>query len=440
VHPSGGTGPSIQRRDSRPYFFLSYARTPKRDPGDRSDPDRWVYKLYKDLCDEILQMTDAQPGEAGFMDRDNKLGSEWSPELMAALKSCRVFVPLYSRRYFESSNCGREWFAFARREVLHRAEGGEAVDAIVPALWHRMDRDAIPEVAQSFQYDHADLGTRYSDEGFYGIMKLRNYRADYQRAVHQLAKRIIEIGDQSVAHADDDVQGYDRKDFESLQSAFGPASARRTTDGRLRITVLAHTTSTLPPGRSGDYYGESAHLWSPYRPPYPPYPQPLAAYAVELAQKCLDCEPSFEDFDKNWLTAAGDDDQVPPSLCLIDGWVCTSESHQEQLAVLNQIGEPWVSVLVPWNHEDEEISRSEEILRDRLRAQLGDKLDSVPRRCRMAADGIPTLRDFSELLTEMTMIMLKRYRKNAPARPPEGEPVTRPRLRQAAPEDFGGFR
>ena len=102
MQPDGGDEPVIPRREIRPYFFLSYARTPKRDPADRTDPDRWVHKLYKDLCDEILQMTDAQPGEAGFMDRENKLGAEWSPELMTALKSCRVFVPLYSRRYFES--------------------------------------------------------------------------------------------------------------------------------------------------------------------------------------------------------------------------------------------------------------------------------------------------------------------------------------------------
>ena len=100
-------------RDDRPYFFLSYARTPKRDPADRDDPDRWVYKLYKDLCAEILQMTDARPEEAGFMDRENQIGALWSPELTSALARCRVFVPLYSRRYFESDNCGREWFAFA---------------------------------------------------------------------------------------------------------------------------------------------------------------------------------------------------------------------------------------------------------------------------------------------------------------------------------------
>ena len=81
----GGNELVIPWQGSRPYFFLSYARTPKRDVADRSDPDRWVHKLYKDLCDEILQMTDARPDEAGFMDRDNKMGAEWSPELMAAL-------------------------------------------------------------------------------------------------------------------------------------------------------------------------------------------------------------------------------------------------------------------------------------------------------------------------------------------------------------------
>ena len=108
----------------------------------------------------------------------------------------------------------------------------------------------IPAIAQTLQYAHPGLGERYCADGFYGIMKLRNYRDDYQRAVHRLAERIIELGDKSVAHADHDVQRMERKDFESLQSAFGPTSARRTTDGKLRISVLAHDTSTLPPGRA----------------------------------------------------------------------------------------------------------------------------------------------------------------------------------------------
>src|SRR6202050_3897068 len=133
-----GKAPMVSGREERPYFFLSYARTPKRDPADKEDPDRWGYKLYKDLCAVILQLTEADAGEAGFMYRENKIRTEWSPELVNALQRCRVFVPLYSRRYFESKYCGKEWFAFARREINSRARGDVPSSAIVPALWTRL--------------------------------------------------------------------------------------------------------------------------------------------------------------------------------------------------------------------------------------------------------------------------------------------------------------
>jgi FxsC-like protein len=424
--------PDAASADIRPYFFLSYARTPKRDPADKENPDRWVHKLYKDLCNAILQMTDVLPAEAGFMDTENKLGAEWSPELMTAIKNCRVFVPLYSRRYFESDNCGREWFAFARREVNHRARGGERVDAIVPALWTRLDRDKIPAVAQTYQYAHPDLGERYCADGFYGIIKLRNYRADYQRAVHRLAERIIELGDKSVAHADHDVQRMERKDFESLQSAFGPTSARRTTDGKLRISVLAHDTSTLPPGRARDYYGDTPHSWSPYQPGYP---QPVAEYALDLAQKCLDCDPVIEAFEPGALNG---DRTVPPAICLVDAWVVISDAHHERLRQLNELAVPWLSVLVPWSSDDQGFNAQGGLLRVKLEEHLGRKLSSVPRRCRMAGVGIPTIHDLGLVLPEMAMILLKRYHKDAPAPPAAGPVVPRPRLRQADPSEPGG--
>jgi FxsC-like protein len=428
----------VLARDDRPYFFLSYARTPKRDPSERDDPDRWVYKLYKDLCGAILQMTDARPEEAGFMDRDNKLGTEWSPELTAALTRCRVFVPLYSRRYFESDNCGREWFAFARRELTHRARGRQVVDAIVPALWTRMDRPRLPNVAKSVQFEHSLLGERYCTEGFYGIMKLQNYRADYQRAVHRLAERIIAIGDESVAVTDDKVVPVmSQADFESLPSAFGPASARRTAGGQLQIAVLAHDTSTLPPGRDRDYYGATASTWSPYRPDYT---QPVADYAVELAKKCLDCTPLVETFAEGMASWVSNGRPVPPSLCLVDAWVSVSGTHQDQLSLLERVEESWVSVLVPWNSQDPGMQEARDDLRAKLQEHLGRKLASVPRRCQMAASGIPTLQDFGQILPEMTMIMLKRFRKEATAHPPAGPVIERPRLRRSDPQASGDNR
>jgi FxsC-like protein len=425
-------------RDYRPYFFLSYARTPKRDPADSEDPDRWVYKLYRDLCNVILQLTEAPPEEAGFMDRENKLGTEWSPELVNALRRCRVFVPLYSRRYFESSYCGREWFAFARREVLTAARGGDVTSAIVPALWTRMDRERLPNVAQSVQFDHSHLGERYCTEGFYGIMKLQNYRADYQRAVHRLAERIVEVGDANTARVGEYAVHEGRPaDLRALPSAFGPDSATRMADGQLHISVLAHDVFTLPPGRADDYYGETPHTWSPYRPDYP---QPVADYAVDLARKCLDCNPQVGSIGNRAWGSGGEEQALPPGLCLVDAWVSMSNAHRDQLRLLNEIEEPWVSVLIPWNCKDGGLRTAEQDLRKKLQEYLGRKLASVPRRCGMAASGIPTLQDFSQILPEMTMTMLKRFCKAAPAYPPAGPVIERPRLRRADPEDSGVSR
>jgi FxsC-like protein len=383
-------------------------------------------------------MTDARPEEAGFMDRENKIGVQWSPELTSAIARCRVFVPLYSRRYFESDNCGREWFAFARRELTRKARGREVVEAVVPALWTRLDREKLPYVAQSVQFDHKFLGERYCSEGFYGIMKLQNYRADYHRAVHRLAERIIAIGDESGAFADDAVarQGT-AADFDSLPSAFGPASARRTAAVQLQIAVLAHDTSTLPSGRTPDYYGTTPYSWSPYQPDYP---QPVADYAQELAKKCLDCKPSVGAFEDGIAKWASNGRPVPPSLCLVDPWVSLSAKHHEQLRRLDQVEEPWVSVLVPWNSQDQETYEARDDLRANLQQHLGRKLASVPRRCQMAASGIPTLQAFGQILPEMTLLMLKRFRKEATAHPPAGPVIERPRLRRADPKDSGDIR
>jgi FxsC-like protein len=425
----------LSGRDVRPYFFLSYARTPKRDPADRDDPDRWVYKLYNDLCAEILQMTDALPEEAGFMDRENKLGSEWSPELTGGLARCRVFVPLYSRRYFESDNCGREWFAFARREITARARGARMAEAIVPALWTRLDPDRLPPVAQSVQFDHRMLGERYYAEGFYGIMKLQNYRVDYHRAVHRLAERIIAVADESAALADDSsLRSVTTSDFESLPSAFGPGSARRTVDPQVQIAVLAHDTSALPAGISPDQYGATPQAWSPYRPDYT---TPIVAYAQALARNCLDCTPLVATFGDDAGTWASNGQQVPPTLCLVDPWVSISDKHAEQLRKLNEIKDPWVSVLIPWSHRDRQLHEAYDVLRTRLAERLGNKLASVPRRCAMAASGIPTMEDFAQLLPEMTMLMFKRFRKGAIAHPPSGPIIERPRLFRPDSDDLG---
>jgi FxsC-like protein len=409
-----------------PYFFLSYARTPRRDPRDSNDPDRWVYKLYKDLCQTILDMTKAAPQHVGFMDRENRPGVRWPEELAQALATCRVFVPLYSDRYFGSENCGKEWFAFARRQAAHQARGLGNPSTIVPVMWFWLNPEQLPDVARPLHYDHPDLGARYNTEGMYGIIKLDRYRRDYQLAVHRLAHRIVQVANDTQMAPDPPT------DYHSLQNSFRFLKDPRGGRDTMQITVLAPDINTLPEARSGTYYGRTPEAWAPY---WPEYPQPLAEYAAELA-KCFGCQPvvgTLADHMEGWA----DGRRASASLCLVDAWATWSPAGAAQLRRLDRLERPWVSVLLPWNSQDAELSAAENELRERLRELLGRKLESVPYRCRLAAIGIPTLREFGEVMPKMAMIMLKRFRKDAPVYGTQGAPAPRPRLRAADPVDQG---
>ena len=109
--------------DDGPLFFLSYAHGPRDDRSGR-DPDLWIAQLYDDLCDHIKSLADLpRTQKAGFMDRELRQGHEWPERLSNALATCRVFVPLYSRRYFKSEHCGKEWFASVDRQRMPECDG-----------------------------------------------------------------------------------------------------------------------------------------------------------------------------------------------------------------------------------------------------------------------------------------------------------------------------
>jgi len=214
--------PSAEASGSRPFFFLSYAHTPRR-PDASKDSREWVSKLCGDLSGHILEMTDVQSGEAGFMDRQMLDGINWPVELSYALATCRVFVPLYSQRYFGSPNCGREWSAFSLRMRMHEARHGKSAQAIVPGLWAPVTLDALPPEVQSIQFDPEALGTHYAEEGLSGIIKLQRFRREYDHVVYQLAKRIVQVA------KDNPLDPVSLAEFTTLESAFGAAQEIRAT-------------------------------------------------------------------------------------------------------------------------------------------------------------------------------------------------------------------
>ncbi|WP_416970717.1 TIR-like protein FxsC [Streptomyces sp. 4F14] len=203
----------------QPYFFLSYPHLHLRD---HSDPNIWVQRLFHDLTGHIRNLTVVEPGTAGFMDQSITAGRIWSDEVADALANCRVFVPLLSPRYFASSWCGREWWAFMQRKARWRNGQPGWASAIVPALWTPVPPRQIPRVVSEVQSIGPELPRRYQEYGLYGLIKLTSFRNTYERVVLELARRIVDMAENTR------LEPGVRMDLADIPNAFG--SPARTED------------------------------------------------------------------------------------------------------------------------------------------------------------------------------------------------------------------
>ncbi len=396
-----------------PYFFLSYAHTPG-DEFDSTDPDMWVQRLFRDLCGHIKHMTDVPEGASGFMDRSMKTGQIWTDELADSLAGCRVFVPLYSPRYFRSSWCGREWTVFGRRPVRHRTEGRPGTpSAVVPALWAPVEDHQLPASVCEVQYTDPKLGAHYRDFGLYGLMKVSAYRRHYERAVLELARRIIHVGENVI------VEPGRRTALPAAPDAF--ASVRGRT---LRITVAAPSQGRLPKGRSADYYGPTALDWNPYRPECP---TPLAEVAVEIAER-LQFRPDLQEFDTWHSEADGSASGTGPEVVLLDRWLLRDPEQRTRLGKFDASHRPATGLMVPWNHADPDSDDARGELATEAGTTLPRMMNQGSEACRPAVQGIPDQQSFRDLMPRVVQWAATQHLKHAPAQPPQGPAIPRFRL------------
>jgi FxsC-like protein len=406
-----------------PYFFLSYARTPRHDQNSSVDPNRWVHKLYDDLSAEVLQLVNSPT--AGFMDREIRLGMQWSKELANALATCRVFVPLYSPRYFASENCGKEWYAFSKRVVDQRARQPDTEMAIVPALWVPVDEESLPSVAKKIQFNHHDLGDLYERVGFSGIIKVTRFQDEYTLAVQELARRIVQVAKNTR------IDRGRHTDYDASESAFGESDVHQMTEKRMQLTVVTLDTAHLPNGRSKEYYGKTPLHWRPY---YPEASMPIIDYAMELSHY-LGCQPGVVTLEDHLRDAARG--VITPGLFLIDAWAATAQGCRDELRRLDELNQDWTSVLHPWNREDDQTITAQGMLRDNLESCLGRKLANIPHRYRRQAVDIETIEDFGDVMAPMIMTMRRRFLKKVTADLPDSATTERPRLRASDDDDEG---
>jgi FxsC-like protein len=390
-----------------PFFFLSYAHGPRDFPSER-DPDLWIAQLYEDLCEHIKSLADLPRGKkAGFMDRELLQGHEWPRRLSKALATCHVFVPLYSRRYFKSEHCGREWFAFNRRRLNYRARSARPIETIVPALWIPVRGGLFPEAASDVQYNSADFGPLYTEHGFYGIMKVSRWREAYEEAVYLLARRIVDA-----AEAAPPVEPEVWTEYESLPNAFDGYGGTGPGDKLLRLTIIAPGRDELPGGRDPAYYGENVREWNPYRQDSL---RAIADHAVDLARS-LSYTPDVGDLYRHEPALFGTGQPTGPEVLLIDPWAVLQPECGQMLRQLDAMDKPWVQVVVVWNTKDAQMQADAQHLRSALEAALPRMLREGRATSALAVRGVPSLEDFGVVLPAVIAAAGRHYVRLASAR------------------------
>ncbi|MFD5945471.1 TIR-like protein FxsC [Streptomyces collinus] len=194
---------------------MSHARSPLTvGRHKKNSSDVALEQFHAHLCGDIMQLTDHDGEECpGFLDVRMAVGADWMNVLKQALAACRVFVPVYNSRYFTSEWCGKEWYAFERRQQ-HLRERPHTGTAIVPVLWVGVQylRD-LPPVAAKVQYNHSGLGKDYLESGLYGLRQAGRH-GKYRSSVWALAQTIVKVAQQtSLKPCDVDL-------FRDLRNAF----------------------------------------------------------------------------------------------------------------------------------------------------------------------------------------------------------------------------
>jgi len=311
-------------------------------------------KFYKDLCADIHHLTASSL--PGYMDRQElPLGADWPADLTRALSTCRVFMPIYSPRYFNSEYCGKEWTVFARRVERH-ARGGSPPAVIIPVVWTDMDLEDIPEFARLVQYSQGGLPSHYVREGLYGIMRLGKYREAYKETVFCLAKAVIAAAKIGLAplHESEQIR------LDQIPDAF--ADAKRPSDSLdIRLTVAACDLSSLPAERDRFYYGPKPLRWTPYRPTED---KPVADVA-ETVIRGMGHRAELKEL------GAGPEEATRPDVMLVDMWAADQVRLAEDLGKAK--GQSTV-VILPVDQGDEESIQHRERLETSLKSLIGPAL------------------------------------------------------------------
>jgi hypothetical protein len=180
-----------------PYtFFVSYARADNMSYRGV----RFISKFFEDLEAEI-RLTYNPNNDLVFFDNQSiEHGAIWTEELEGSLKTCKIFIPLYSLTYFTRQFCGKEWSLFEQRVIDYKNSNGLQNDPRVifpvllcpPNFRFREVVERLPDRIRNIQYAHGDYPNLYNSQGLARMFGLARNQDDYMQFISTFADKLVE--------------------------------------------------------------------------------------------------------------------------------------------------------------------------------------------------------------------------------------------------------
>src|ERR1051325_1341866 len=364
------------------WFFVSYAH---RDAIDSP----WLRDFFERLAREVGTAaglpSHLEERDIGFIDEDGlELGDNWPDALAEALQSSKVFLCLYSRSYFKSPDCGREFEIFRSRLANYTPppDSGPA-RLIIPILWEKPSRlsETLPDAVSDLQYKHSDFGDEYATLGLALLMRLER-KEEVENFISELADRIV---NQAERHPLPRLPNL--KPLKDVSNAFitCPASpllavAENLTDSDIPATVPPPNISgpdvawyVYFAGRGVDYRGKRTNVscYGPaggyqWKPLLPPKEETIGAITPVVAGK-KGLTPAVLPLSKELVThlqKAEDDNTI--AILIVDPWSVKVESYMALMRDYDKYRFSNCAVIIVWNLLDDETVTKTAELKDGL--------------------------------------------------------------------------
>ena len=145
--------------------------------GHRTARDNSLFvNFFEDLSHDVEQLVEDGKADVGFIDRGMRTG-DWEKQILDAIGTCQVFVPLLSPPFFASPYCGKEFDAFTRRRTWRRSDKAlvDEKPCVLSVIWAPMQHQP-PAVSrlQRFSpdpYGDHELARYYQQQGIFGLLQ-----------------------------------------------------------------------------------------------------------------------------------------------------------------------------------------------------------------------------------------------------------------------------